>query len=50
MYGATIFFMLILISEKKVYNERGAGRKPKFTGIEKETIKIYRRKERLFKK
>ena len=31
-----------VINENKVHNERGAGRKSKFTDLEKETMKMYR--------
>ena len=31
-----------LINEDKTHNERGAGRKSKFTDLEKETIRMYR--------
>jgi|GEM_PF-3681841 len=38
-----------VLTEYKTHNERGAGRKAKFTDLEKETIRMYRIQGKTFK-
>lgn len=41
-YEKIIGKLLTQLKDKKIHNERGAGRKPKFTDVEIEAIKKYR--------